>query len=159
NGTGAFTYTPHGPGIDTFVYHVTDSSGATSNDVTVTIVVTGPPGPPIVGNDLFEVQTGNELTITSPGVLGNDTSPNPRLGLTVVLQRDAAKGMLLLHADGSFAYTPAPGYTGLDQFSYIVRDSEGRVSTVANVGITVKSGGPPTATVGAVTPASGAVVL
>ena len=154
--TGAFTYTPHGPGIDTFVYHVLDTSGAVSNDATVTIVVTGPPGPPIVGNDLFQVQQGRELNVAGPGVLANDTSPNPRLGLTVLLQRDTAKGMLLLHADGSFVYTPSAGYVGVDQFSYVVRDSEGRVSQTANVGITVTAGGPATAVVGTTSPAAGA---
>ena len=48
------------------------------------------------------------------------------------------------------------GYTGIDQFSYVVRDSEGRVSQEAHVGITVTSGGPPTAMVGATSPADGA---
>ena len=89
----------------------------------MTIYVTGPSGPPIVGNDLFEVQRGRELVIAAPGVLTNDTSPNPRLGLTVQLQRDTAKGALRLQPDGSFVYTPLPGYTGIDQFSYTVRDS------------------------------------
>src|SRR5262249_30563699 len=61
--TGAFTYTPHGPGIDTFVYHLVDRAGLVSNDVTVTLVVSGPPGPPDVGNNLYEVQQGSELTV------------------------------------------------------------------------------------------------
>jgi RHS repeat-associated protein len=158
-GTGAFTYTPHGPGIDTFVYHVVDRAGLVSDDVTVTLVVTGPPGPPIVGNNLYQVQQGRELAIAAPGVLENDISPNPRLALTVLLQRDAAKGSLVLQPDGSFVYTPLPGYTGIDQFSYVVRDSEGRVSQEGRVGITVTAGGPATATVGSTTPADGSVVL
>ena len=53
-------------------------------------------------------------------------------------------------------YTPLPGYTGIDQFSYTVRDAEGRVSPEARVGITVTAGGPATATVGATSPADGA---
>jgi YD repeat-containing protein len=157
--TGSFTYVPNGPGIDTFVYRVVDSAGASSNEATVTIYVTGPPGPPNVGNDLFEVQQGRELVVPSPGVLANDYSPDPRLGLTVLLQRDAAKGSLLLRADGTFSYTPLPGYTGVDQFSYVVRDSEGRTSGEARVGITVTAGGPPTATVGSTSPADGATIL
>ena len=54
-----------------------------------------------------------------PACWPTTTSPNPRLGLTVLLQRDAAKGTLLLQPDGSFVYTPLPGYTGIDQFSYM----------------------------------------
>ncbi|HEX9259267.1 MAG TPA: Ig-like domain-containing protein [Acidimicrobiales bacterium] len=125
----------------------------------MTIFVSGPPGPPHVGNDLFEVEQGRELTVPGPGVLVNDFSPNPRLGLTVLLQRDAAKGSLLLRADGSFTYTPLPGYAGVDQFSYVLRDSEGRVSSEARVGITVKPGGPPTATVASTSPPDGATIL
>ena len=158
NSTGAFTYTPHGPGIDTFVYHVLDSTGAVSNDATVTIYVTGPPGPPVAGNDLYQVQQGRELNVTAPGVLDDDFSPNPRLSLTALLQRDASKGTLLLHPDGSFLYTPVAGYTGVDRFSYVVRDSEGRVSHLADVGITITGGGPATATVGATSPPAGAVL-
>ena len=157
-GTGAFTYTPHGAGIDTFVYHLVDRAGLVSNDVTVTLVVSGPPGPPIVGNNLYEVQQGRELTVGTPGVLANDYSPNPRLALSVLLQRDAAKGSLVLQTDGSFVYTPLAGYTGIDQFSYVVRDSQGRVSQEGRVGITVTAGGPQTATIGSPTPADGSVV-
>ncbi len=156
NSTGEFTYTPHGPGIDTFVYHVLDKAGLDSGEVTVTIVVTGPTGPPTVGNDFYDVQQGRELVVAAPGVLDDDFSPNPRLTLTALLQDDVAKGTLLLHPDGSFVYTPEPGFAGLDQFSYLVRDSEGRVSQEAHVGIRVAAGGPATATVGATSPAAGA---
>jgi RHS repeat-associated protein len=159
NGNGAFTYVPNGPGVDTFVYRIVDSAGAVSNEATVTIYVTGPPGPPIVGNDMFQVQHGDELSVTAPGLLVNDYSPSPRLGLTVRLQRDTANGSLLLQPDGSFVYTPLPGYTGVDQFSYTVRDSEGRESREARVGITVTSGGPATATIAATNPGDGAVVF
>ncbi len=157
-GTGGFTYTPHSSGVDTFVYHILDTHGGVSADITVTIFVTGPPGPPTAGNDLYQVQQGRELIVAAPGVLANDTSPNPRLTLTALLQQDAAKGALFLRPDGSFVYTPGPGFAGTDQFSYIARDSEGRVSQVANVGITVTTGGPATPTVGTTSPAAGSIV-
>ena len=64
-----------------------------SNDATVTIVVTGPPGPPIVGNDLYEVQQGRELVVAAPGrARRTTTSPNPRLALTVLLQTRRGQG-------------------------------------------------------------------
>src|SRR5262249_35640040 len=92
----------------------------------------------------------------APGVLEDDVSPNPRLVLTAILQGDVGHGTLLLRPDGSFVYTPASGFTGIDQFSYVVRDSEGRLSQVANVGITVTGGGPPAAVVPDLSPAAGA---
>ena len=129
NGNGSFTYVPNGPGIDTFTYRVVDASGAVSNVATVTIYVTGPSGPPIVGNDLFEVQRGRELVIAAPGVLTNDTSPNPRLGLTVRAATRHRQGRAASATRRLVRLHPGrPATPGIDQFSYTVRDSEGRVS-------------------------------
>ena len=129
-----------------------------SNTATVTIYVTGPAGPPVVGNDLFEMQHGRELSVAAPGVLTNDYSPNPRLGLTVELRTGCGEGHAAAAARRLVRLHAAPGYTGIDQFSYTVRDSEGRVSAEAHVGITITAGGPATATVGQTSPADGAVI-
>jgi hypothetical protein len=66
------------------------------------------------------------------GVLSDDYSPsgNP---LTAVLDSQPANGHVTLNANGSFAYTPNPGFVGLDTFRYHVTDGtntsdEGTVS-------------------------------
>jgi RHS repeat-associated protein len=155
---GSFTYTPNSFGVDTFTYHAVDPSGGVSADVTVSLLVTGPGGPPLAGNDRYDLQQGTELSVPAPGVLANDASPDPRLTLTVLLEHDAAKGSLLLHPDGSLTYVPNPGFTGLDSFSYTLRDSEGHTSDAANVTLAVAAGGPPTPTVGTTTPPAGAII-
>lgn len=80
--------------------------------------------------------TALEITDAAEGVLFNDEDANGDL-LTAVLDQAPANGDLLFNTDGTFTYTPAPGFTGDDSFSYVADD--GRVSSSpALVTITVR---------------------
>ncbi|HEX7162006.1 MAG TPA: S-layer homology domain-containing protein, partial [Trebonia sp.] len=57
--------------------------------------------------------------------------------LTVELVSEVQHGDLNLNADGSFTYTPDPGFTGVDHFAYRVTD--GSLSADAIVAITVQT--------------------
>ena len=76
------------------------------------------------------------LTVVAPGVLGNDTNPtvNP---MTALLQSSTSHGTLAWGAlnDGSFTYTPASGFAGVDTFTY--KANNGLNSNVATGTITV----------------------
>src|SRR5206468_4196104 len=72
---------------------------------------------------------------TPPGVLSNDTDPEHQ-ALTAILVSGPAHGTLTLNADGSFAYTPAPNFNGVDSFSYRANDGSLN-SNVATVTLTV----------------------
>ena len=50
-----------------------------------------------------------------------------------------AHGTVVLRSNGSFTYTPDPGYSGFDGFSYMVSDTQ--PGGIGNVEITV--GDPP----------------
>lgn len=67
-----------------------------------------------------------------PGVLANDTGT----GLTAVLDSSTGAGTLALAPDGSFAYTPAPDFNGVDTFSYHATDGV-LASNVVTVSISV----------------------
>jgi hypothetical protein len=54
-------------------------------------------------------------------VLINDLDPDGE-SLTAVLSTPPAHGTLVLNADGSFVYTPAPGFVGTDSFIYRAMD-------------------------------------
>jgi hypothetical protein len=69
----------------------------------------------IAHDDGYSVPQGTALNIAAPGVLGNDTVRGG-LGLSAELVASVAHGTLDLHADGSFGYTPATGYSGMDSF-------------------------------------------
>jgi hypothetical protein len=91
--------------------------------------------PPQANSDSYCADPGNELKVTTAqGVLTNDTGTP----LTIVGNSGPANGTLKLNADGSFSYTPKPGFTGTDTFSYTVSDSVQAFrmtpSVLANIG-------------------------
>ena len=96
------------------------------------------PAPPVARDDVYGI-VGASQTIGAPGVLANDQDPNLD-PFTAVKQSDPAHGTLALYADGSFVYTPTPGYEGADSFTYLARDVDGD-SNVASV--TLHVGGEP----------------
>jgi VCBS repeat-containing protein len=70
-------------------------------------------------------------------VLGNDADPDGD-PLTAALVTGPSHGSLTLNANGSFTYTPAPDYAGIDSFTY--RASDGTLtSSLTTVTITVNA--------------------
>src|SRR6185295_3376035 len=61
------------------------------------------------------------LSITAPGVLGNDTDTEND-SLTAVLVTDVSSGTLSLDSDGGFTYTPDADFNGVDSFTYKAND-------------------------------------
>ena len=91
--------------------------------------------PPVANNDSYAADENAVLSVTNPGVLGNDTDPN-NASLTAVLVANPAHGTLSLSANGSFTYTPAANFVGTDSFTYKASDGLVRSGT-ATVTITV----------------------
>jgi hypothetical protein len=94
---------------------------------------------PIAVNDSYQPPAGGSLVVEPIGVLENDTDAlGEDLLPTAVaeLVADVGNGILALAADGSFIYTPDPGFLGVDSFSY--RVVEGTLfSNVATVSLDV----------------------
>jgi hypothetical protein len=98
-------------------------------------------GTPSAVNDTYAATEDTLLTVSAPGVLGND---NPTTGLTATLVSSTSNGTLGLAPDGSFTYQPAPNFSGDDIFTY--KASNGSVSSnVATVTITVAPANDPPA--------------
>ncbi|OYD09675.1 cadherin-like domain-containing protein [Paludifilum halophilum] len=100
----------------------------------------GPPGPPlelppISRDDFYTTNQNTPLSVPPPGVLANDfdLDGDP---LTAILVSGPSNGSVVLNADGSFTYTPNPGFVGTDAFTYQASDGRTR-SLVASVTITV----------------------
>lgn len=75
------------------------------------------------------------LMVAAPGLM-----TAPRAGetpLKAAVTSRPSKGTLLLKADGAFTYTPKPGATGVDSFSYTVT-RDGTTSAPAKVTIVLK---------------------
>jgi hypothetical protein len=78
--------------------------------------------PPLALPDSYTGYAGQSLMILAPGVLENDTDEDGDT-LTAVLTGDVQAGELNLLGDGSFAYSPDPGFVGEDTFQYHAYDS------------------------------------
>ena len=95
-----------------------------TNPATVIIVDNespSPNNPPQANNDSYSTPQDTPLNVPPDGVLGNDSDPDGD-PLTAVKDTDPSHGSLVLNSDGSFTYTPNPGYTGLDSFTYRAYD-------------------------------------
>jgi hypothetical protein len=79
---------------------------------------------PTALNDVYSVMSGNVLTVTAPGVLGNDANGTATGSLTATRVSGPAHGALSLAANGAVMYTPAAGYAGVDAFTYQASDGQ-----------------------------------
>ena len=143
-GNNTITYTPNANynGPDSFEYTVTDTSQGLpevveSSTATVYVNMTPVNDPPVAVSDSYSLDEDTSLTVTAPGVLGNDTDVDNLLGeLTASWVSGPGNGSLTLSANGSFTYIPNNNYNGTDTFTYEVCDP-GSACSSANVTIVV----------------------
>lgn len=117
NSNGGFTYTPAAgyTGSDSFMYRAWDGA-AYSGLGTVNLSI-APDVAPVAVNDSFTVIKDTTATFPSPGVLANDSDANGD-SLTAEKMSDPAHGTASIAPSGALSYTPSPGYTGPDSFTY-----------------------------------------
>ncbi len=135
---GSFSYMPQ-PGFighDGFGYQAVNGP-AVSDTGWVTITVTGSSQVGIAYDGYYVTEAGQILTLAAPGVLAFDASSNGTI-LTAELNTPTADGMLTFPGDGSFSYTPADGFTGIDTFTYFTVDGLGNRSNSATITILVQ---------------------
>lgn len=149
NDDGSFEYTPspdfNGP--DSFVYEICDTLNA-CDTASVFITIDPVNDPPIAVDDSATTSQDTSVTIN---VTNNDSDIDGNLIPASVNTTcangssgcsDPANGDLVNNGDGSFEYTPKPGFTGVDNFTYEVCDTD-YLCDVANVNITVETQGGP----------------
>lgn len=144
NPNGSFTYTPAANynGSDSFTYKATD--GSLDSVATVNLTVNPVPDAPVANNNSYSTPKNTPMTVTTPGVLGNDTDADGD-PLTAAVVSTTSHGILTLNADGSFTYAPNSGFVGSDTFTYKANDGtlDSNVATVTiNVTVTTLSASP-----------------
>lgn len=82
---------------------------------------------PVAKPNSYNFDAGSTLSVAAPGLLRND-EPNGGTAVLVDGPRNAAA--FSLDPDGSFDYTPSPGFAGYDRFKYKVANGAGDSSTV-----------------------------
>ncbi|MCC2606111.1 tandem-95 repeat protein [Planctobacterium marinum] len=119
---------PSYSGLDTVIYEVTDSQGA-SDTAVVSVFVDGNENP-VASDDSILTEFETSITVN---VLANDSDPD---GDTLfVLSAEAQYGNVQINDDYSLTYTPATSFSGEDIITYSV--SDGVLTSTAIVRVTV----------------------
>jgi VCBS repeat-containing protein len=139
---GGVTYTPNAgfSGDDSFTYTVSDGNpgGYTAGTVTVTVIESDPNSAPVAVEDSYTTLMNTTLTITAPGLLGNDTDADNDSLHVDSWNESSLQGDVEIQSDGSFVYNPPANWTGTTSFTYRVWDYKSPlVSDWATVTITV----------------------
>ncbi|MHA4895109.1 Ig-like domain-containing protein [Pedobacter sp. PWIIR3] len=128
-------------GKDVFTYTLKTVDGATSDPITVIVNVK-----PVGVNDNIGAVNG----VTPIDVKSNDPS---KTNTTVVINTTPTSGTVSVSPSGIVTYTPNPGFTGTDVFTYTLRTPDGLVSDPITVTLTSNpAGSPDVATTPAKTP-------
>jgi N-acetylneuraminic acid mutarotase len=129
NGDGSFIYIPGAnfSGSDGFTYYSSDGS-LNSDETTVTITVNPVNDAPVATADQYITTVNTSLTVAAPGLLANDQDADGQ-PLVVSLASESTYGVTIVNSDGSFTYTPDPGFAGADSFTYLVSDNAGGTGT------------------------------
>jgi len=141
---GGFTYVPNPQfyGTDSFVYRATDAVNGTSASGTVTLTVNAINDAPVVVDAGYITPLNSVLVVDVPnGVLASAIDVDGDVLQSLVVN-DVLNGTLNLNTNGSFDYTPNPGYSGIDSFTYRANDGSLN-SNVATVTLTVDNSNDP----------------
>ena len=117
----AVTYTPalNYFGSDSFTYGISNGHGGSAS-ATVSVTVT-PSAAPVANNDTINVTEYGTVSF-DPRV--NDTSSSG-YPLSITNTSTPSHGAVLNFGGNSLSYSPSPGYTGPDSFTYTITDGHG----------------------------------
>ncbi|GAA4451064.1 hypothetical protein GCM10023189_12530 [Nibrella saemangeumensis] len=130
NANGSITYTPNFgfAGADSFIYRICDQVNQTLCDTALVVVNVGSAAPRATA-DVASVGFNQPATVN---VLANDADRNGTVPATLatvsapVILDEPNNGTVVVNANGSITFTPAPGFAGSDTLVYQICD---RVNT------------------------------
>ena len=118
---------PNQHGSSEIGIHVTDEGGATA-EVFFVAVVESVNDPPTAVDDVFRL--GEDSDLTSIPVLVNDTVlPDVEETLAVVSVSEGSAGGEIRLGETAVLYRPSPNFHGVEEFTYVVEDSNGLTAT------------------------------
>jgi hypothetical protein len=94
---------------------------------------------PVANNQTYMTQEGEELKVSAAeGLMSGVQDPDGEKPVSVQLVQKPRNGKINLNErDGSFTYMPNKGFSGLDEFSFKVRDPGGLASQVTTAEVNV----------------------
>lgn len=98
--------------------HDNNALGTLPEEASVTIGLTATSGYPVALDDMYTTTANMALDVPAvTGVMANDIYAMDD-GHAVSLVTETMHGEVTLYSDGSFLYTPEPGFVGVDTFVY-----------------------------------------
>ena len=150
----AWDTSANAPGSHLVTVVVRDTVGNAARSDTVPVVVGSiappPPPPPVnhnpvaVGDSLASVGRV-PVTFTAASLLANDNDPDGQIiAVTSVASSSSGGGTIANLGGGSYGYTPAATFAGVDTFGYSIADiASGTASAVVSVTVTAPAPPPP----------------
>ncbi|MCZ4222600.1 Calx-beta domain-containing protein [Pedobacter rhodius] len=125
NADGTYTYTPASNynGTDVFTITVSDGKGGTTA-VTISVALTPVNDAPTASTPAVTTPQGTPVNGT---ITANDVDGDP---LTFTITTAPAHGTLTVNPNGTYTFTPTPGYVGSDTFTITVSDGNGGITTL-----------------------------
>jgi large repetitive protein len=124
NGTITFVPTTGFTGTCSFTYKVCDNGTPSLCDTATVTVKVNPVTlgnqPPVAQNDATTTPINTPVTST---VALNDSDPDAGQTLTFTKTSNPPNGIVVMQTNGTFLYTPMPGFVGRDSFPYSVCDN------------------------------------
>lgn len=119
-------------------FTVTDPDGAKASR-TALFTVIAVNDAPVANAQTYMTQEGEELKVSAAeGLMSGVQDPDGEKPVSVQLVQKPRNGKINLNErDGSFTYMPNKGFSGLDEFSFKVRDPGGLASQVTTAEINV----------------------
>jgi large repetitive protein len=121
DGTVKYMPNPDYFGLDTFTYEICDSTVPPLCDTaTVRITVTSVNDPVKPSDDAAATPEDTPIKIA---VLDNDSDAEGLNRASLTIDVPPSHGGVVVNADGTITYTPAPNYNGTDTFTYQICDN------------------------------------
>lgn len=110
------------------------SDGQLTGQTSFLVLVTNTP--PVARTDSFSTLANRPLSISTAALLQNDSDADgDKLSITAVTPSSAAGGSAKVES-GGILYTPKPGFSGTDSFSYTLTDtSNGSVQGLVEISV------------------------
>jgi VCBS repeat-containing protein len=101
----------------------TNATPSSHNELSPLVAPAPTGAAPVAFDDSYSTDEDTPLTVSAPGVLGNDNDVDGD-PLSVTLVTLPTHGSVTLSPDGSFSYTPNHDYFGSDTFVYHANDGQ-----------------------------------
>ena len=97
---------------------------------------------PVAVNNAMAIVENTTNSVATGKLIYNDSDPDGDALTVISVSATSTNGGLVVLGGTQITYTPPPGFTGADRFSYIISDGRGGLAT-ADVEVFVASGALP----------------